>query len=196
MEGIETEEEALIAMDSGIDFVQGYYFGKPNNLLLGPEQNTDLLPELCEKFKNFTQQSTKKYHLELQTYLTSFELTAQLIQNNVPAELACKALLDLPKAERCYVLNREGRQQGYNLTSPLRHTMYDPRFYPLADARDAIWSRRPYFRRAIGNPGEVQISRPYLSLAGANMCVTLSVMVNTGQHAQVLCCDLDWNENI
>jgi EAL domain-containing protein (putative c-di-GMP-specific phosphodiesterase class I) len=196
MEGIETEEEALIAMDSGIDFVQGYYFGKPNNLLLSPEQNTDLLPALCEKFKNFTQQSTKKYHQELQTYLTSFELTAQLIQNNIPAELACAALLDLPKAERCYLLNREGRQQGYNLTSPLRNTMYDPRFYPLADARDAIWSRRPYFRRAMSNPGKVQISRPYLSLAGANMCVTLSIMMNSGQNTQVLCCDLDWNENI
>ena len=195
MEGIETEQEALIAMDSGIDFVQGYYFGKPQNLLLGAEQETELLPDLCERFKHFTKQSTENYHQELQDYVTIFQQSARLIENGVTAEQACLEFLNQPKAERCYLLNQEGRQLGSNLTSPLRNTWNDPRFRPLADAKDAIWSRRPYFRRAISNPGEVQISRPYLSIAGANMCVTLSVMVNIGQGTQVLCCDLDWNED-
>ena len=195
MEGIETEQEALIAMDSGIDFVQGYYFGRPESALPGIDQNTETLPELCEKFKDFTKKSTEKYHLELQSYVPAFQQSARLIENGVTAERACLEFLNQPKAERCYLLNQEGRQLGANLISPLRSTWHDPRFNPLADARDAIWSRRPYFRRAISNPGEVQISRPYLSIAGANMCVTLSVMVNIGRHTQVLCCDLDWNED-
>ena len=79
--------------------------------------------------------------------------------------------------------------------SPRYSTVNDPRFNPLLDAKDAVWSRRPYFRRAISHPGEVQVSRPYLSITGANMCVTLSIMVNTSQGAQVLCGDLDWNES-
>ncbi|HUX91283.1 MAG TPA: EAL domain-containing protein [Gallionellaceae bacterium] len=194
MEGIETEHEALIAMDSGIDFVQGYYFGKPEKSLLCTEHEAELLPNLCESFKNFTRQNTEKYHNELRDYVGRFQQTARLIENGATAEHACFELLKQPKAERCYLLNHEGRQLGSNLASPLRKTWNDPRFNPLADARDAIWSRRPYFRRAIGNPGEVQISRPYLSIAGANMCVTLSLMINTGPSIQVLCCDLDWNE--
>ena len=195
MEGIETEQEALIAMDSGVDFVQGYYFGRPKNILLDPEQNTEVLPELCEKFKHYTKQNAEKHHHELQDYLTTFQHSAGLIESGVAAELACLTLLDQPKAERCYLLNQEGRQTGCNITSQLRNTWNDPRFKPLADASDANWSRRPYFRRAISNPGEVQISRPYLSIAGANMCVTLSVMVSIGLCNQVLCCDLDWSEN-
>lgn len=194
MEGIETEQEALIAMDSGIDFVQGYYFGKPKKSLPGRDQEAEVLPQLCDRFKNFTQQISEKYHTELQDYLNKFLLAAGKISNGASAESACFELLNKPKAERCYLLNQEGKQLGANLVSPLRNTRDDPRFIPLADARDAIWSRRPYFRRAISNPGEVQISRPYLSIAGANMCVTLSLMLNSGQSKQVLCCDLDWNE--
>ena len=196
MEGIETEEEALIAMDSGIDFVQGYYFGRPQKSLLGAGQNTEVLPQLCDRFKNFTQKISEKYHAELQEYVSKFLHAAGLIEKGAAAESACIELLRKPKAERCYLLNQEGKQLGINLTSPLRNTREDPRFKPLADARDAIWSRRPYFRRAISNPGEVQISRPYLSIAGANMCVTLSLLIGTGQNKQVLCCDLDWNETI
>ena len=195
MEGIETEAEALIAMDCGIDFVQGYYFGKPNNLLLSPEQDTQLLPRLCESFKNFTQRNTENYHRELQEYLSKFQQSARLIENGETTEHACFELLNQAKTERCYLLTQEGQQLGSNLTSPHRGTWNDPRFTPLFDARDAIWSRRPYFRRAISNPGEVQISRPYLSIAGANMCVTLSVTINLGQNTRVLCCDLDWNED-
>jgi EAL domain-containing protein (putative c-di-GMP-specific phosphodiesterase class I) len=194
MEGIETEDEALITLDAGIDFVQGYYFGKPNNLLLGPEQNTELLPELCEKFKNFTQKATAQYHIELQTYLALFQQAALAMQSGIPVAAACMDLLNLAKAERCYLINEDGKQQGSNLVSPLRNTMSDPRFNPLADAKDATWSRRHYFRRAVNNPGEIQISRPYLSIIGASMCVTLSITINTGQNTQVLCCDLDWNE--
>ena len=196
MEGIETEHEALIAMDSGIDFVQGYYFGKPKNSLLSTDQETDLLPGLCESYKNFTKHSVEKYHHELQNYVSRFQQSAKIFENGVSLERACLELLNQPKAERCYLLSQEGRQLGSNLTSPHRTTWSDPRFNPLLETRDAIWSRRPYFRRAISNPGEVQISRPYLSLTGANMCVTLSVMINAGQIKQVLCCDLDWNENI
>jgi len=195
MEGIETEQEALIAMDSGLDFVQGYYFGRPDNLLISTQQDTEILPKLCEKFKAFTRGNVEKYNQKLHDYVTAFRHTAWLIENGISAENACEEILALSKTERCYLLNQDGRQLGSNMTAPLCNTWKDPRFKPLEDARDAIWSRRPYFRRAINNPGEVQISRPYLSLAGANMCVTLSVLVNRGAASQVLCCDLDWNED-
>ena len=196
MEGIETEQEALIAMDSGIDFVQGYYFGKPQNTLLNAEQDTELLPDLCEKYKNFTKENKQKHQRELYDFVSGFKRAARLMEQGKAMEMACADFLNRNKVERCYLINRSGKQIGSNLSSPLRNTWNDPRFKPLEDARDAIWSRRPYFRRAINNPGEVQISRPYLSLVGANMCVTLSVAISHGVHTEVLCCDLDWNENI
>ena len=68
----------------------------------------------------------------------------------------------------------------------------DPRFRPLGLASDARWARRPYFRRALEEPGVTQITRPYLSLHGARMCVTLSVACATPAGLRVLCADIDW----
>ena len=195
IEGVETEREALIAIDSGIDFVQGYYFGKPDKSIPTENQRTCVFPDLCDKYKDFTRIESEKYHEELKNYVHTLHQSAKLIKEGATAGRACLDLLNQPRTERCYVLNREGKQLGANLPSPHCSTANDPRFNPLADAKDAIWSRRPYFRRAINNPGEVQISRPYLSITGANMCVTLSIMVNTSQGAQVLYGDLDWNES-
>jgi EAL domain-containing protein (putative c-di-GMP-specific phosphodiesterase class I) len=195
MEGIETEQEAMIAMDSGIDFVQGYFFGKPKISLITYDQETDLLPRLCESYKNFTRQNDENYHHGLQNYISLFAQSAKMLALGDSINLACIALLNQPKTERCYLLNQEGKQLGSNVNSTLRTTRSDPRFKPLIETRDAIWSRRPYFSRAASHPGEVQISRPYLSLTGANICVTLSIMINVGRQSQVLCCDLDWNEN-
>lgn len=194
IEGVETEREALIAMDSGIDFVQGYYFGKPDKSIPAENQRACVFPELCDKFKHFTRIESEKYHQKLQSYVHTLQQSAKLIKEGATAEHACLGMFNQPRTERCYVLNPEGKQLGANLPSPQYSTANDPRFNPLIDAKDAIWSRRPYFRRAINNPGKVQISRPYLSITGANMCVTLSVMVDTNQGAQVLCSDLDWNE--
>ena len=57
---------------------------------------------------------------------------------------------------------------------------------------EARWARRPYFRRALDEPGVVQMTRPYLSLHGPRMCVTLSVAVPVAGRLQVLCVDIDW----
>src|SRR5437762_14323296 len=57
------------------------------------------------------------------------------------------------------------------------------------------WQARPYFRRAIETPGNVQITRPYLSVTGPKLCVTLSFACEASDGSQqVLCVDLDFAE--
>jgi hypothetical protein len=51
---------------------------------------------------------------------------------------------------------------------------------------------RHYFRRAIANPNRTQVSRPYLSLTDPQMCVTLSRLIEAGDRAVILCCDLEF----
>lgn len=194
MEGIETEQEAMIAMDSGIDFVQGYYFGRPEKLIPAGSQLSDLLPGLCDRFKAFSEDESKRYHDKLKHYVSEFRQSARFIKESIGMECACNDFFARPRIKRCFLLNQEGGQIGPSLISPLHSGSNDPRFAPLLEARDANWSRRHYFRRAISNPEEVQISRPYLSITDARMCVTLSVAVNTRQGVQVFCCDMDWNE--
>lgn len=190
MEGIETEDQALIAMDAGFDFVQGYYFGRPA-AQIGPLEG--VLAEICDRFRNFFNQENKRYRLELLRHEEIFKTASRMIAAGKPMELACQGLIEQPGVERCYLLDMEGYQLGANLTASRQRRPADPRFAPLADASGAIWSRKPYFRRAVEAPGQVQISRPYLSLTGANMCVTFSAMLDTVNGPRVFCLDLDWS---
>lgn len=194
MEGVETEEEALIAMDSDIDFVQGYYFARPAKLLLPDAQSSDSIDILSAKFKLANKHERDHHKMELHDYLDAFQVFVKQVKAGVEVHSACSGLLGLPRTERCYLLDREGRQQGGNYVAGAASSISDPRFKPLSDSSNAIWARRHYFRRAISQPGEIQISRPYLSIAGGNMCVTLSAAVFSGKEMVVLCGDLMWND--
>jgi EAL domain-containing protein (putative c-di-GMP-specific phosphodiesterase class I) len=194
MEGIETEQEAMIALDSDMDFVQGFYFAKPAGKLPPITQGRVLLDELCAKFKLANKKITSRNKDELHAYLDAFQVFAKQFKAGTDAMDACQALLELPRAERCYLLDNNGRQLGDSFASPRSSSLFDPRFQPLNDSSDAIWARRHYFWRAANRPGEVQASRPYLSIAGGNMCVTLSVAVFCQKELVVLCADLKWND--
>lgn len=191
MEGIETEDQALIAMDAGFDFVQGYYFGRPAENIATPGEE---LADICRRFRDFADQEDRRYRQELQFYESLFRDAAQRIGAGAEIDAVIPQLLEQPRVERCYVLDMEGRQLGANYAAPERLRPPNPRFAPLADASGAVWSRKPYFRRAVQAPGLVQVSRPYLSITGANMCVTLSVLADSNAGPRILCLDLDWSD--
>ena len=192
MEGIETGDEALIAMDSGFDLVQGYYFGRPGNAALSTEPGSRAIDELHERHGSQSQSEANGYRRELACYEDRFRQAVDLVASGTLLEESCAPLLDSPRAERCYLLDSNGRQLGGNICAPAWPARTDPRFAPLADGSGAVWSRRHYFLRAVNSPGEVQTTRPYLSIAGANMCITLSVALQLNNQFVVFCCDLDW----
>lgn len=190
MEGVETEDEALIAMDADADLVQGYYFARP---AATPQSAIDLpaLPALGRRFRELNALEATRQRDDLDTYLDAFLDSAAALRTAWQHAAACANLLKMPRVERCYVLDPEGMQIGTNQIPPHRLHQADPRFHPLADTRSATWFRRPYFRRAMENPGELQITRPYLSLTGARMCITLSMAIKTAASTYILCCDLE-----
>ena len=194
MEGVETEDEALIAIDSDIDFVQGFYFAKPARHLPPGNLSRASIDDLCKKSMLASKSESGAYKNKLQAYLDTFQIFLQQFNEGADACDACQKFLSQPGTERCYLLDKDGRQLGGNFVSLSAPSITDPRFTPLADSSDAIWERRHYFRRAISQPGKIQVSRPYLSIAGGNMCVTLSVSVYKGNEVIVLCGDLMWND--
>lgn len=190
MEGVETEQEALIAMDSGIDFVQGYYFARPAENVFKQTEKTDMLVGLCATYQNFAANEQEQQQCKLSPYLAAFREAAQGLERGGNLMTECAALLRMPDTESCFMLDSQGRQVGPNALALTGISTPDPRFAPLADASGAIWSRRHYFRRAMAQAGDVQTSRPYLSIAGASMCVTLSIAIERGGQTTVFCCDV------
>lgn len=193
MEGIETEEEALIAMDADIDFVQGYYFARPAGDGISEDACTTLFGGLCDKFKYFVTDEAKDYRQRLTPYLSGFRQAVGMLESGREVMDACAKFLRQPRTQCCYLLDAEGQQIGDNLDSLFSTTNFDLRFTPLSNAKGANWGRRQYFRQAMNQPGQIQVSNPYLSIATSKMCVTLSVSVTSGREMRVLCCDLDWS---
>jgi len=54
------------------------------------------------------------------------------------------------------------------------------------------WQNKPYFRRAMADPGTIQVTRPYLSVTGPKICVTLSLACEVEGAMFVICADLDF----
>lgn len=191
MEGIETEREAMVAMDADADFVQGYFFARPAPHALLAEQ--PVFADLFDQFQNITALDRASYRAEIAPYINGIGYTSVLLQSNRPLEVACRGFLDLPLAERCFLLDGNGRQIDNNFNAPHAQVASDPRFTPLKNARGANWSRRHYFRRAIARPEKVQVTRPYLSAANATPCVTVSIAFKVNGELRVLCGDILWN---
>ena len=194
MEGIETEGEALMAMDADADFVQGYYFALPADALPGEEKSRALFDRLWIDFREVTLPEVAFHRREVSPYINAIGYAASLIESGIPLTHAANGFLELPGTERCYLLDSEGRQIGENMINPRQVTAADQRYSPVADAQGANWSRRFYFRRALEHPGKVQVTRPYLSIAGANQCVTVSIGSLVNGEMRVLCGDVNWRD--
>lgn len=194
IEGVETEEEALIATDSGIDLVQGYFFGRPAAASHTGAKSEAQLPDLCTRFRNRYSDTRAREDNELKPYITDFKNCASLLSLDSSLHDASDNFLRRSRALRCYLIDAEGRQVGPNILSERAARKSDARFKPLANVSNASWSRRPYFRRAVADPGRIQISRPYLSISDAQMCITLSVTVDRNGARLVYCADLQWQD--
>jgi len=194
MEGIETEGEALMAMDADADFVQGYYFAMPAESLPSDDKSRALFDQLWIDFREVTLPEVSFHRREVSPYINAIGYAASLIESGIPLTHAASGFLDLPGAERCYLLDKEGRQIGDNMVNPRQMAVADQRYSPVANAQGANWSRRFYFRRALEHPGRVQVTRPYLSIAGANQCITVSIGSLVDGEMRVLCGDVSWRD--
>jgi hypothetical protein len=139
----------------------------------------------------------RAYRERLQPYADALELAARNLQSGQEMATACSAFLALEDAEVCFLIDESGRQVGANHLpssgSPGHGAL--TQFAPLVDVQGACWSRRPYFRRAIANPGQIQVTRPYLAMQSLRMCVTLSMRVTTPVGPLIVCGDVAWRAN-
>lgn len=194
MEGVETEQQALIAIDSNVDLVQGYYFGYPREKLVDAQEQGSILSQLCGKHTEFSDAARMRYKERVDTPLAEFRSALQAMQTGAQQPVqACARLLALSNVMRMYFLDDSGYQIGGNIVNQNMPEHADPRYRPLAEATGANWSRRYYFRQALLNPGEIQITRPYRSLTGKSQCITLSALIDTPSGKLVACLDLDWS---
>jgi EAL domain-containing protein (putative c-di-GMP-specific phosphodiesterase class I) len=192
IEGVETEHEAQLALASGADFVQGFFFARPHPGAADSLHAQTVIGELTERYRMQTEARERRVATRLQPYVRAFERAAERLAAGEPLDEVCWNFLALDNAARCFLLDANGRQAGRNVVLRADRAAHEARFLPLVDAQGANWLRRPYFRAALADPERVQVTRPYLSINEAMPCVTLSVETRSGGKRCVLCGDIDW----
>lgn len=191
LEGIETQEQALIAMDADVDFGQGYYFAYPG---VTPVADTQALADCMHALWNAhdarTESRTHARHDAMNPYVEAIDHAARLVASGADNEVAAHRYLQLPLAQCFYVLDHEGHQVGKNLNAPSGNGSQI--LLELGRMPGARWSRRQYFKRAVAAQGRPQVTRPYASLTTGRICVTVSTLVEAHGRQYVVCGDVDW----
>ncbi|OGR10737.1 MAG: hypothetical protein A2097_02840 [Desulfobacula sp. GWF2_41_7] len=190
LEGIETHEQAIIAIESDVDFVQGFYFGKPFTDLCSSFSGFNGFKPLLDQYKIVSNTETEKFQKKISQYRAVFNDTVTNLVIGQSFKDSTETLLSEPSVVRCYQIGTDGIQIGKTMVSKTLKAHKSKRFRPLDDAESADWFRRHYLKRAILHPEQLQVTRPYLSITGAHMCITLSMKFSTPDNERVLCCDL------
>ena len=193
VEGIETEAEALCAIDANADLIQGDYFAPGGSELLPDAAHGEVFARLVTGHRADFADFQKRQHTRLVPYLAAIKNAVQDLSLGATFQPAVQGLLRLPSAQRCYLIGGDGLQIGANVEAESKVHSQDRRFEAVQPTAGTDWQTKPYFRRAIEAPGKVQITRPYLSVLGPKLCVTLSFAFEASDGSQqVLCVDLDF----
>jgi EAL domain-containing protein (putative c-di-GMP-specific phosphodiesterase class I) len=190
--GLSTERDALIALESNADFVQGAYFARPEVEPVPPTTAARLMDELSAGLRERVTQRERAQSLRLAPYVSAMETAAAQLGAGLSMDDAAPVLLELQETARCFLLDASGRQIGDNVVPEGRTTQRTKRFRPLLHSEGASWERRPYFIGAMRAPGRVHLTPPYLSINEAHLCVTASIAAQTPHGLQVLCVDINW----
>lgn len=190
LEGVETSDQAMIAIDAGVDFVQGFYFCRPSTDLAQLCNTPTDFDQLLQEYKTHNRITRDPTSRLGDFFRKDFAEATALLQTGALMSQACNSLLNHPEVSRCYLADESGVQIEDTLISDTGTLSLDMRFKPLEGSSRADWYRQQYFRQALAQPGKLHITAPYLCVTGAYMCVTLSLCFSHKGKQRVLCCDI------
>ncbi|MBF0383228.1 MAG: EAL domain-containing protein, partial [Magnetococcales bacterium] len=116
IEGIETRDQALIAMDANADLVQGYYFSRP---LSDPASLSglvyDQIKDLSQSFRQASEQASLRHLDFLSVLKNEFRKAANSVTDIQHLHRDCAGFLKQRLVRRIYILNANGIQIGPNI---------------------------------------------------------------------------------
>lgn len=189
VEGVENEEEAIIALEAQADLVQGYYFGRPSAQPgLQFASWSDLYRNHHKNLIRKEKEAREKYSLLGE----AFQKAGTKISKGLPLPQASDELMAHPDVLRCFCLTSEGHLLEPPLFSPFTPDITDPYFLPFTPGKGRDNVHKPFLKNALNHPGVICRTRPYRSFLQDGLCVTLSQQIRTlkAGYSIVLCCDV------
>ncbi len=195
-EGIETEEQAIIALELGVDMLQGYYFCTPQDSIPLAMSMAD--EKLCSISRILKEQtimkidSRKKRHVRYGAIISDMiEALSAVPENDFDTVL--RGRVGKHEGIECaYIIDESGIQVSdtvFQVTPPPSSGFF---FQPGRRGSDQS-GKDYFFLVASGLPRFT--TEPYISLASRNLCITISApFEDTQGRKRILCVDALYDE--
>lgn len=193
LEGIETEEQALLAMDVGVDLVQGFYFARPEREFVY-STGSERISEITYAYSEYQKERKFIEKIQKSGYESLFDSLFGL-DSALTLEEEMLAVSQLSFVRRFYILDLKGFQisEEYQLETDTDHSMMNENV--LKKGKGLCWKNRRYFVKALQNQQQVYISKPYRSLIDIELCLTLSKVITLNDGTQfVACFDVSYHD--
>jgi EAL domain-containing protein (putative c-di-GMP-specific phosphodiesterase class I) len=203
-EGIETEREAIMALELGVDLLQGFFLGRPRAASVfadgGLAREADQVETLARKFKshmvdaiNGRKRQHRRFHAILDRILCDLTNTEAVAFD----EILSRIIPEHPTVECMYVLDDAGMQVTETVWNGGGAVAAQPAprpggalFRPAPKGTDHSLKEYYYV------PFDVELQKyttdPYVSLASGNLCRTISTCFRDAGNSRlyVLCVDV------
>lgn len=189
IEGVETKDQALMAMDAGVDLVQGFYFAKPEASLSHIAQGEIALQRITRAYPDYQEEKQFKKNIQISGYSTLFAGLGDA--RDIPElERKMENIVDLSFVKRFFILDEFGYQ-----VSEEHNTQNDKKQHKiLKQGKGLCWKNRRYFRKSMAGKGRLYISEPYRSLIDMQLCLTLAKQVEIDKRKFVVCFDVYYHD--
>ena len=196
-EGIETEDEAISALELGADLLQGFFLSRPQPATAFDDgvRAAFGIERLARNFKSYMVgeiNERKRQHRRfnvIQNRLLCDLTNAQVIEFD---GILSQLIGDLPKVECVYVLDDDGTQVTETICSPAVTQRPGAALFRPA-RRGTDHSLKEYYYVLIDVELPKYTTDPYVSLASGNLCRTISTSFRDAANNRlyVLCVDVN-----
>jgi hypothetical protein len=191
VEGIETTEELVLAVESNVDFAQGFLLGRPGANIPAPEAVMRRIDHAFDVIAEGRSVRASRFETQLSPYLAMVETAATALSNGADINETIAPMTGFALCRRCFVLDHTGRIVGQEFVGRAGPGG-DSRLGPLLSTKSARWDHRPYYWKAVANMGTAVSCQQYLSLTSGRASVGVTMAVRRDGKVMVVGSELDW----
>ncbi|WP_174364618.1 EAL domain-containing protein [uncultured Caballeronia sp.] len=191
VEGIETTEELVLAVESNVDFAQGFLLGRPSANIPAADAVMRRIDHAFDVIAEGRTARASRFEAQLSPYLAMVRAAAAALSDGAQVHEAIAPMTAFALCRRCFVLDHTGRIVGQEFVGQAGPGG-DFRLGPLRSTQSARWDHRPYYWKAVANMGTAVFCQPYLSLTSGRASVGVTMAVQRDGEVMVVGSELDW----
>ncbi|WP_413195336.1 diguanylate cyclase domain-containing protein [Pararobbsia alpina] len=191
VEGIETTEELILAVEAKVDFAQGYLLGRPEPTRLLPDAFSKRIDHAFDVVAEARSLRLGRFESKIEPYVQAMNEAARGVQAGVAYSVALSELSQDPLCTRCFVLGAAGKPTLFEVLG--QAGVDSPRArLPLANADEGRWDHRTFFWKAMMRPGDAVVSGPQLSPINCRPTIVISIAVFVDGAHVLMAAEMDW----